>query len=67
VKLTAPDECSPQMKQLRTKQIPKTTAGYNVAVCAPQNKRETKNTGTKKDVGFALEKKKNRWLLHDKE
>lgn len=32
--LTAPDECSPQMKKLRKKQIPNTTAGYKVAVCS---------------------------------
>lgn len=30
---TAPEECFPQMKQFRTKQIPKTTPGYRVAVC----------------------------------
>lgn len=30
--LTAPDECFPQMKQFNTKQMPKTTPGYSVAV-----------------------------------
>lgn len=30
--LTAPDECFPQMKQFNTKQMPKTTPGYRVAV-----------------------------------
>lgn len=37
--LTAPEECSPQMKQFRTKQIPKTTAGYKVAVCRKKKKQ----------------------------
>lgn len=39
--LTAPEECSPQMKQLRTKQIPKTTAGYRVAVCSGDREAST--------------------------
>ena len=39
--LTAPDECFPQMKQFNTKQMPKTTPGYSVAVW----KRETPGWG----------------------
>lgn len=37
--LTAPDECSPQMKQFRMKQIPNTTAGYKVAVYRARGRR----------------------------
>lgn len=39
--LTAPEECSPQMKQLRMKQIPKTTAGYKVAVYSGDKTNKT--------------------------
>lgn len=35
---TAPEECFPQMKQFRTKQIPKTTPGYRVAVCKSKHR-----------------------------
>lgn len=40
---TAPEECFPQMKQFRTKQIPKTTPGYKVAVCKSK-RRVRENT-----------------------
>lgn len=33
VKGTAPEECSPQMKKLRKKPMPKTMLGYSMAVC----------------------------------
>jgi len=47
LELTAPDECSPQMKQLRMKQIPNTTAGYNVAVYREEEEeKKVKNEKT---------------------
>lgn len=36
--LTAPDERFPQMKQFNTKQMPKTTPGYSVAVWEKRNR-----------------------------
>ena len=48
---TAPEECLPQMKKFRKKQMPKTSPGYSVAVCNTKKKTLESNNF---DVYFCI-------------